>query len=332
MKRGVALVAWISVLAVASAARADDLAALRLEAWDALDGTARPYRYVVSLRAERSIDAVVDRRLLAFEVRPIASRRRYRCRHPRAPRRASAARTRALAPGEVWREWVDLRMYCTGAALRALEAGAEVRPSYGWRRPSSRLWVARVEGTPTREWTGGFTPEPFAFPALEASRVTVRAGAEAEPAPIDLVLSPATASRQGSLVFSVSVRAREGTERVYLRPDSFSFAVRGPDGESACRMAPWGGRPVADLYRRITRRYGWTERLEARAFCEDHAFDRAGLYEIVPKVRLPHDGAEWGFEAVTGRFLGPAATVRILDDASGEYVEQAIVEPEDAGE
>lgn len=332
MKRSLALAACLSIFAVAPAARADDLAALRIEPWDALDGTARPYRYVVSLRADGPVEAVVDRRLLAFEIRPNGSRRRHRCRHPRGPRSASSARRRTLAAGEVWREWIDLRMYCSGAALRALEAGAEVRPSYGWRRPTTRLWVARVEGTGPREWTGGIEPEPFTFPPLEDARVTVRTGAGAEPSPIDLVLASTTASRQSSLSFTVSVRAREGSERVYLRPDYFSFQVRGPDGVSGCRLAPSGGRPMADLYRRITHRFGWTERLEASVFCDEHAFDRAGLYEVVPKVRMPHDGAEWSLDAVSGRFVGPPAFIRILDDASGDYVEQAIVEPEDGGE
>lgn len=335
MTRSLALVACLSVVVAASTARADDLASVRVEAWDALDGTAQPYRYVVSLRADQPIEAVVDRRLLAFEIRPTGSRRRHRCRHPRAPRRATSARRRTLSAGEVWREWIDLRMYCTGAALRALESGAEVRPSYGWRRPTTRLWIARVDGTATREWTGGAQPEPFAFPAIERPRETVRSGAAAEaaPSPIELTLSSTTASRQASLYFGVRVSSREGSERIYLRPDYFSFLVRGPDGTpSSCRMAPSGGRPVSDLYRRITRRYGWTERLEARVFCDDHVFDRAGLYEVVPKVRAPHDGAEWRFEAVSGRFVGPTAIVRILDDASGEYVEQAIVEPGDGGE
>ncbi|MCB9591673.1 MAG: hypothetical protein H6719_02970 [Sandaracinaceae bacterium] len=328
MKR--ASVAWVLVvLSWASSASADDLARLSVTPWDALDGEARPYRYVVELRADRPIEAVVDRRLIELEVRPNGSRRRLRCRHPRAPRSAASARSRALAAGEVWREWIDLRMYCSGSALRALDAGAEVAPRYGWRRATTRLWVARAEGTSVREWTGGMTPEPFVFPPVEAPPVTVRLGAEAGPSAIDLTLAPTSASSAGALSLSVSVRAREGSERVYLRPESFSFRVRGPDGDFSCRMAPWGGAPVPDLYRRITPRVAWYERLEARVICPAGSFASPGLYEVVPKVRLDHDGAEWHLDAVTGRFMGPPAAVRIL---GGAYVEQAIPEPGGPGE
>lgn len=330
MSRGLVFVAGMALLALAAPARADDLAALTVEPWAARDGTARPYRVVVTLLAERAIEAVVDRRLLAFEIQPTGSRRRFACRHPRAPRHAAAARTRTLQPGEAWREWVDLRMYCTGRAASAIAAGAEVRPSYGWRRATSRLWVARAPDTASRDWTGGIRPAALALGPVEPV-TTSRVAPEPGPAPIDVVLSPASASSATSLSFRVSVRARTGAARLYLRPDSFSFRVSGPSADFACRLEPWGGAPIADLYRRVTPRVGWGEVLDARVFCPDHAFDRAGVYEVTPKLRLPYDGAEWGLDAVSGRFAGPPAAIRILDDPAG-YVEQAIIEPGDGGE
>ncbi|MBX3272810.1 MAG: hypothetical protein KF729_21285 [Sandaracinaceae bacterium] len=316
---GIALV--LVALAAAPRARADELAEVSLAAWDARDGTARPHRYVLSVRAATSVEVVADRRLLTLEVRPEGARVAARCAHPRAPTAVDASRTRALAPGEAWQEWIDLREYCAGRALAALEGGAEVRATYGWRRATARRWVAR---SAPRQAVGSLAAPPVAFAALDARTTTMRQGDEWVPAPLEVALAPSTITRGAALVLSVTVRAHDRGGRAYVRPESFSFRVRGPAGDFTCRLAPWGGAPVADLYQRIGRR-GWTERLDARVLCPPRAFDRAGLYEVTPKLRLDHRGAEWGLAAITGRFVGPAVPLRVV---GGAHVEQALPAPE----
>lgn len=303
-------------------AAADEAApvAVTLEPWAALDGVERPHRYVVTMRSMGSMEVVADRRLLAFEVRPEGGRRAQRCRHPRLPSRVSSERVRTLAPGEVWQEWIDLRMYCWGRALDALETGGEVTARYGFRRPSPTRWVGRVPGSRSREWTGGVDVEPFRFPAIAST-------AEATPSgePRVRVTLAATSARNGaSIRFRVAVRAVEERPRVYVRPDAFAFAVRGPGASDAlvrCELVGGGGTPMPDLYRRINERTGWRELLDAGAYCPPDTFEAAGVYEVTPEVSLEHDGEEWHLDAVTGRFTGVAAPLRITTGDHG-YVEQ----------
>jgi len=329
----------------AAPAAADDVASMTVEPWDAYDGVERPYRYIVTVRAAQSAEVVADRRLIELELSPTEGRRRrrVRCRHRRVRRSTRNARTVTLAAGETWQEWIDLRTYCWGRNLRALQAGAEVQVRYGWRRPTPRRWVARLPESSRREWTSRLEPEPFTFAPVEPDDETRRVERASEepsvdepgPAPIRLSLSSSTATGASGVRFSVAVRAQEGVERVYVRPESFVFTVTGPTGSFRCALPPWGGAPVADLYERITTRRAARERLVASALCPEDAFSRAGIYEVTPKVRLPYGGGEWELDAVTGRFVGPTVPLRVLTSEDGYVVqvpERADEEAEGAGE
>lgn len=313
-------------LGAAASARADDAAlddaqvTMTLTPWGAYDGVERPFRFIVEMRARggEPLEIVTDRRLLRFEVRPTEGRRRYRCRHPSAPSRVSEGRTRA-AGDEPWREWIDLRMYCTGRALTALQEGATVEASYGWPRANRRRWVARRADAPVRAWTAKVDAAPFTFAPIPAEP-TRRVGEEGE-SPIEISLSRTSARTAGGLVFSTAIRARAGSERVHDRVDAWGFRVRGPLGDVVCEVAMSGGSPRPDFFTRVTPRQASRQRLEADFFCPDHTFTLAGVYEITPVVRLPHSGEEWGLEAVTGRFVGPSVPIRITGGAGG-YVEQ----------
>ncbi|HEY8432729.1 MAG TPA: hypothetical protein VIL20_30370 [Sandaracinaceae bacterium] len=327
------LLALALLASFASSARADELASVTLAPWSSYDGVDRPYRFIVEMRPRGAepIEVVADRRLLSFTVRPNEGRRRYPCRHPQAQRRVAGGRVRTLTPGAegedgVWREWIDLRMYCTGRALAALGAGASVEARYGWPRRARTRWIARRPGSPWREWTGGVDLAPIAFPAQPAG-ATRPAHGEGEP-PIELALAPSSARTGAGLILRPSVRAREGAERVYVRPDAFSFHVRGPLGDATCRIESGGGSPPPDLYRRITTRVAVRASLDAAYFCPEGTFLLAGVYEVTPEVRLSHSGEEWGLDAVTGRFVGPTVAIRITHGERG-YVEQ-VPEPAEA--
>ncbi len=319
------VLACASLALLAPAARADEpLVDVTLAPWAAYDGAERPYRYVVEMRPRGSgpVEVVADRRLLAFTVRPREGRRTYTCRHPQAQGRASTGRIRTLTAGQgedaAWREWIDLRMYCTGRALAALAAGAEVQPRYGWPRRTQTRWIARTPGTGWREWSGGAELPALAFPPQPA-QTTRRIGEG--PTPIELSLAPASPRTGASLVLRVAIRAREGSERVYVRPDAFAFRVSGPLGDVVCRTEEGGGAPPPDLFRRITPRVAARESLDADFFCPEGTFELAGVYEITPEVVLRHSGEEWGLHAVTGRFAGPTAAIRVTLGERG-YLEQ----------
>ncbi len=327
-------VAILALVALPTPALADEpLASLELTPWARYDGEDRPYRYIVEVRPAGSapVDVVADRRLLTFSVHD--GRRRLRCRHPAAPSRVQDARVRTLRPGApeegAWREWVDLRMYCTGRARRALEQGAEVDVEYGWPRRTRTRWVARTNAqAPWREWVGNIEAPPITFPAQPSAR-TAESGREGPP-PIEIELAPATARTGESLVLRTSIRAREGAHRLYERPDAWSFRVRGPIGTVSCRAEMGGGSPPPDLFQRVTPRRRVRESLDADFFCPEGTFQVAGVYEVTPKVRLPHSGEEeWGLSAVTGRFTGPSVPIRITVGDRSAYVEQI---PERAAE
>jgi len=345
---------WMALtLAWACPAAADELATMTVEPWNAFDGVERPHRYIVTLRAVQTAEVVADRRLIELELRPTEGRRRrrVRCRHRRMRRHTGHARTVTLQAGDTWQEWIDLRTYCWGRRLDFLEDGAEVEVRYGWRRASRRRWVARTPDSPRREWTSRLEVAPFTFAAVEHDEETRRVEPRPEPddaaeaidadapaaedapgpAPIRLSLASTTASGESGVRFSVAVRARDGTERVYVRPDSFVFRVSGPTGTFRCAMPPWGGAPVADLYERITTRHPARERLVASELCPEGTFARAGIYEVTPKVRLPYSGQEWELEAVTGRYVGPTVPIRVLTSEDG-YVEQIPERPEPEAE
>lgn len=320
---------WLALLALVlapSMAHADDeLAAITLRPWNGHDGTERPFRYIVEVRPNGSepLDVVADRRLLTFTVRPKESRRRYTCRHPAAPNGVVESRVRRLHAGsdeESWSEWIDLRMYCTGPARDALSTGATVEVRHGWPRRTRNRWVVRRPEAPQREWIAHLQVEPFDVPPLASEMETSRLDADM-PSPIEIALPTASARTGEGLVLRPAIRAREGTERVYVRPDAWSFLVRGPLGDVYCRIPMGGGTPPPDLYRRITPRSPARSTLDADFFCPEHTFELAGVYEIAPVVALPHSGREWGLDAVTGRFRGPSAVIRITRGSRG-YVEQ----------
>ncbi len=329
------LLSLLSIALLAPVARAEDLVDVTLTPWSEHDGVDRPYRFLVEVRPRGAepVEVLADRRVLSFTVRPSEGRRRYTCRHPQPQGRASTGRVRTLTLGSAedvaWLEWIDVRMYCTGRALAALNAGAQLEARYGWPRASRTRWIARRPGSSSpREWQGGAELPARAFPAQPEQSTRLREG-EGE-VPIELALTPTSARTGAALTLRAAVRAREGTERVYVRADAFAFTVRGPLGDVRCDVETGGGSPPPDLFRRITTRRAARESLDADFFCPEDSFEVAGVYEITPELTLEHSGEEWELDAVTGRFVGPTVPVRITHGERG-YVEQ-IPEPVDDGD
>lgn len=278
------------------------------------------YLYVMELRSTSwSLPEVVaDRRLLRFDVSDPTARhpRPLRCANPDAPRfRAAPARAQILG-GEglpsVYREWIDLRMYCNGRALALLEHGAHVVATYGYAHGARGAWVAR------RAASG---PEAQSVSELSAGEFDV-APLLAQPASTgaaQVTLARADSATQAGLGLSVSVRSTSGNRRVYLRNDQVRFRVRGPLGAHECGLDRVPIVPIVDFFRSVSPRSAATVRVDATQACPD-AFPVAGIYEVSPVVELPHAFAAHPEQSLTGTFVGAPAVVRIRVDERG-YVE-----------
>lgn len=302
------LLAACIALAAATTAHADDPIAVSLTPLPEHG----PYKAKLTITALADREVVTDRRLLQLTVRPqVEGRRRpprLRCRHPDEPRRAE--RTRQMRAGETYEEWVDLRMYCWGRALRALEAGpATIEVGYGFRRGGRGRYVAR--GEDERRPPRGVEAESYAWAGPP--------GAEGEgEAPVRVGLRP-TSSR-GAPVLRPTIRATEGRPRVYLRDDLWSFVVRGPLGTVECAPRRQVIVPIVDFYSRLGSRPR-TSTFAVSHYCPEDTFSVQGVYEVVPRVELIYGADAFDFDAVTGTFEGPAVPVR---RTRGAYVEQTL--------
>jgi len=317
----------LSLLALTAPLAAQDEAPplrVELQPWRSVS----PYHHRLVLESTRDQQVVADRRLLSLRVRPEGSRRRYTCRHPQAPRRVDEGRARSMSAGERHEEWVDLRMYCWGRALSALNDGsATIEVAYGFRGAGRTRWVARVpdERRPARRISGAELawqppPEPRPNPVRgESSTETESSETEGEPR-LEVTLRPTT--QRGRVTLRVGVRSVEGIERAYLRDDLFWLTVRGPLGEVECRPVRQPVVPIVDFYKRVGRR-GLGSTVAAEAYCPEDTFEITGVYEVTPAVDLIYDGERYEIDAVTGTLAGEATPVRVL---RGRYVEQR---PED---
>jgi hypothetical protein len=298
---------------------------------------AGPWKRKLILRSLRAQEVVRDRRLLeltVLEARERGRPRRHVCRYPGAPARPVEARVAAMSAGETYVEWLDLRELCWGRAARVLESGeVTVEVSYGFRARSRA--VVREEGErrpPHRVAGDAFTfalPTTTPAPSAATSSATTPGASPASATPASatpssatpasaLTVSLAPTSTAGTPVLSVTIRG-EGGGRIYVRDDLFSFDVRGPLGSVRCAIPRTTIVPIVDFYRRLARPTRTS--IAASIQCPEDTFAVAGVYEVVPIVDLVYDGARYDLEAVTGRFEGAPAAVRIT---SREYVEQRV--------
>ncbi len=290
-----------------------------LTPWTPADPPGDPrYLRVLTLRTTTWTDAevVADRRLLRFDVSDPASPRArpLPCVHPAAPRfRPDSPRVRALGGAASYREWIDLRMYCSGRALDRLERGGRAVARYGHARGPRRAWVARPRGGAA----------DVAVATLAAGEIVLSARTaptNAAPAPeARVTLASVTRATGDVLALEVGVRATSGARVVYLRHDFARFRVRGPLGALECGLEPTPLAPIVDLFRPVSARAAATIRVDARQACRG-AFPIAGIYEVTPVVALP-----WAFpgdaaRAITGEYVGEPAVVRITEGDRG-YVE-----------
>jgi len=271
------------------------------------DSVGAPYRYVLELVTDGdAVDVVLDRRLLSLRVEVEGRRRPLTCRHPAAPRRVSTERVVHLdSSSSRVAEWLDLRMYCAGAALDALRAGGNVEARYGFSRGSRQRWVVKAaEGRPVAR---------LDLPEFALTPVTPVEPAEA---PVRLVLASSTATVDRAPTFRLSLRSDGPTRIVYARDDLYGFHVKGPLGEVDCGPDRVEISPIVDFYQRLRGRRGSSARVDSAQACPE-AFSVAGVYEVTPTIDLIYGGERYDLDAVTGHFEGVPALLRVV---GGPYV------------
>lgn len=264
---------------------------------------ASAYELVLSIVARQDVELAEDVRLVHLEVRSEGSRRGLSCDAPDRPRRLDASAMHALRSGEVWTERFDVRRLCWGRALDALVHGATVSGSYGTGRGRSGVVVARAAGADTRT----VALAPFSFAA-----VSLPVAPEGD---VRVSMLPADAASGARVTFHVSLRAARAV-RALVRVDHVRFRVLRPDGTTrTCSMPHAPAAAIPDLFARLSPRGGRTLVLDARAYCDEDTFDRAGIYEVTPAIELDADGAEWDMDTPLGSFSGAPVPVRIRTDA-----------------
>lgn len=282
---------------------------------------AGPWKRRLAITSRRAQEVVLDRRLLqltVLEPRERGRPRRHVCRHPSAPTRPLEGRMRAMAEGETYEEWLDLRELCWGRPLDVLARGAaSVEVAYGFRgrgqfvvrQPGERRPPNRVAGV------------AFVFEPLSSARQPALVPSIEETSGPLVRVSMAAVSTSAIPSFSVSIRGEGETARrhVYIRDDLFSFRVSGPLGSVRCTTARTEIVPIVDFFQRLSRSSRTT--LASDSVCPRGTFDVAGVYEVVPEVELVYDGVRFDLEAVTGSFVGEVTPVRIT---SRDYVEQRV--------
>lgn len=265
------------------------------------------YLYFVELRATtwESADVLADRRLLRFDVVPAGGGRSLSCASPSAPsfrRAVTRLRTLGGAGSQPWREWLDIREYCWGRALTALDQGARLEPRLGFRRARRGEWVARRAGQ----------GEPAVASVLTAAPLDVAAAPApaAVTAPIAVSMRRVDVATDARLSFTLSLAATGSAARIYPRPDLYRFVVDGPAGRTECGLDTTPIVPIRDFYRTITRARRASTTIDVRIACPD-VFREGGVYDVTPIADLPYDGARFELEVVTGTFVGATTPVRI---------------------
>ncbi|MFK8001854.1 MAG: hypothetical protein AB8H86_19825 [Polyangiales bacterium] len=291
--RHLCLLAVGLALVVSAPAAADDARVsvqLRPEADHA------PWIYRLSVTSHEDQEVAYDRRLLRLEVHVEGVRRPLKCAHPDAPNRSPQSAT--MSRGETHHEWIDLRMYCWGRGLQALQNGnARITTRFGFKRRGRNRFVARREGErrPLNDIAGPEVTWTHSNPA-------------GTPGPIRLGLADQSTRR--SVRFRPTLRAGEGRPRVYLRDDQYRFEVEGPNGLVTCERARLPIVPIRDRFRRLSSRR-IRANLDADYYCPEDTFDEPGVYTVTPVLNLPHSGESLGVEALTGVYEGSPGIIRV---------------------
>jgi hypothetical protein len=283
---------------------------------------------------------LADPRLLSFDVTPRGEARRIRCELPEGmvPSDASEGAV-VLPPHRTIVQTFDPRLYCFGPkALSALAPGAivvahlaardlrdaapaavspldDVTPAVGPLRSLDTAPIA-LPDDPTPELDGEW---PHTVPQASDNRLTLT--------------GPETSDALSAHEIAISVTLRnEGSSPVTVRfrPDTLGFDVSGPGMSQRCDWPVLPTSPTRELYETVAAHGSVDLTLELLAYCDDPAFEQAGIYSVRPWLDTRKaSGNSIGLRTFDGTVAGERATlVRVQRSARHEMIAPpAIVAP-----
>lgn len=286
--------------------------------------TAATWRLRVRNTGALALRFVADVRLLALEVAGGDGGAPVRCALPQDARPATdTERVLLLPPGRAWSEEIDPRLFCFGAREeKALLPGATVTARLGWSPakattvPPFILSPPELDRASTGDAGAWPTPvkeissTPFVLPAEPAS--TGAPPGVAQEAHLSVRM---TGRVDGAVLFDETVVVtvkNDGIrpERVFAQPSTVAFNLSGPAGTRRCSL---GVAPVAvrDLVTTLGAGATTSVLVALDRICGLGAFERAGVYRVVPVLDTSRVTPPPGVRIATGQWTGDAALVRV---------------------
>ncbi len=247
-----------------------------------------PWTMRVTNEGDVPVSLVADARLLTLEVRERSAARPVRCELPADMRPASdSERALVVPPKRSYAETFEPRLYCFGAASRALAQGAVVVAHLGWTggRQGPPYAVSSVEGV-----------EPQVEPLRELSSAPI--ALPDEPTPTAAEVAPATTPRlllQGAaavdaprptdVTIPVTLRNASGHPvTLRFRPETLRFEVTGPTGKVDCPWPTLPTAPMRELFTTLPPGGSSSLDLVLASYCGNRTFDTPGLFLVSPRL------------------------------------------------
>lgn len=269
---------------------------------------------------------VADARLLSLEITPPTGKP-VLCALPADARPVSDVGGNALVflPKTAFTATIDPRFYCLHQP-EGLVAGAKVVAHFGFttggRTITAPFVVAPIPEGGTSPVVGG---DPPVSPAKEivgaaitldesASPKTLPALSENPDAKLDIGLSPRLdAGRPSELTATVSVTNTGTRASTFLfRLQTLGFDVVGPTGIATRCGSSGESAGIREFFTTLAPKAKASISILPTAMCPDRTFDRAGVYEIRPRLDTRQaSGKSVGLHTFDELVIGPPSLVRI---------------------
>ncbi|MBI5514186.1 MAG: hypothetical protein HY909_10485 [Deltaproteobacteria bacterium] len=285
-----------------------------------------PWRWDLTLTNEGAspVELLADRRLLWFDVpapAPLAGRRARRprrplvCAHEARPSSQDGVARVVLAPGERFRERVDLRDLCRFRVPPAVLPASTVTVHYGFPalprpgrpRPPSALRSVVLDPSGAQ-----------VFPELVTTATVPALPAEAlGPTPHAVALRARGSSAARGEGLRLVVRLHNGTAlpfQTFWRTTHFHLLVTAPDGRAIpCEVLYRQSPALRELLVRVGPGRTRSLVLTPWSYCPREAFDQAGVYLVTARFENRASGEELGLRGVfTGTLEAPSAALRVV--------------------
>ena len=259
------------------------------------------WRVAVVNRASTPLRIVADVRVLRFTIEsPKPETPLKKGQKPPAPTECvlpgsmrSSDVTLTLPPQAKWVEEFDVRLHCLDRFDRLVE-GATVTARLGWTAPKQGKLGAPFAVVPTSDDLAS-AKEIVAPPLVLDASITAAPAAPATPktsAKGPIVASGGAARSVGSgkdIDTTILLRnVSSESHTLYPRPQLIDARVINPRGQQIlCAGPPIEPAPIIDFATKLAPKGTWQSTVMLSKQCPSGTFDRPGLYQLLPLMRLP---------------------------------------------